>query len=110
MGIILSFQADMFQPKKSSNEANSGFKDTIESLSTHSQGFKKPVLLINGDSHRLIIDQPLKISNGKFVLENVIRLQVMGEDQVEAVEIEVNPSSEQPFSFKPILINENNNY
>ena len=110
MGIILSFQADMFQPKKSSNEANSGFKDTIESLSTHSQGFKKPVLLINGDSHRLIIDQPLKISNGKFVLENVIRLQVMGEDQVEAVEIEVNPSSEQPFSFKPILIKENNNY
>jgi hypothetical protein len=34
----------------------------------------------------------------------------MGEDQVEAVEVEVNPSSKQPFTFKPILIPENNNY
>jgi hypothetical protein len=109
-GIVFGFQADMFQERKLAKEPTSGFKDTIESLSSHSQAFKKPVLLINGDSHRLIIDQPLKTTNSKFVLENVIRLQVMGEDQVEAVEIEVNSSSKQPFTFKPILILENNNY
>jgi hypothetical protein len=109
-GIVFGFQADMFQEKKLAKEPTSGFKDTIESLSSHAQAFKKPVLLINGDSHRLLIDQPLKTTNSKFVLENVLRLQVMGEDQVEAVEVEVNPSSKQPFTFKPILIPENNNY
>jgi len=64
-------------------------------------------LLVHGDSHRLIIDQPLKTNNQKYTLENVLRLQVMGAELVQAVEIQVNPSALQPFSFKPILIREN---
>jgi hypothetical protein len=65
------------------------------------------VLLIHGDSHRLIIDQPLHLKHQKKVLENVLRLQVMGADQVQAVEVNVNPVQEQPFSFRPIILKEN---
>ena len=109
-GIIFAYQADMFYSPSQATELSSGFRETLSNFTTHAQSFKKPVLLINGDSHRLKIDQPLKTVNQKFVLENVIRLQVMGEDQVQAVEIGVDPSSEQPFSFKPLILKANSQY
>jgi len=65
------------------------------------------VLLIHGDSHRLIIDQPLKTVDQRHSLENVLRLQVMGAEQVHAVEININPLAEQPFDFRPILVKQN---
>ena len=109
-GIIFSYQADMFYSPSQAIDLSSGFRETLSSLTSHAETFQKPVLLINGDSHLLKIDQPLKTLDKKFVLENVIRLQVMGEDEVQAVEISVDPSSEQPFSFKPLILKANSQY
>jgi len=106
-GIIFSYQADMFYSPSQGIELASGYRDTLRTLSMYAQEFKKPILLIHGDSHRLIIDQPLKTVDQKYTLENVLRLQVMGAEQVQAVEIQVSPTALQPFSFKPILIREN---
>ena len=102
-GIILGFQADMFFSKQMSFELSSGFRDTIRTLTEQAESFQKPVLLLNGDSHRLVIDQPLKTTNTKHVLENVIRLQTMGDNQVQAVVVEVDESKEQPFTFRPLI-------
>lgn len=107
-GIIFAYQADMFYKPSQLASSDSGYRDTLESLISRSELFKKPVLLIHGDSHRLKIDQPLYRKNQKKVLENVLRLQVMGADQVQAVEVQVNPAQEQPFSFRPIILKENN--
>jgi hypothetical protein len=90
-------------------DADSGYRDTLHALSKNAQEFKKPVLLIHGDSHRLILDQPLKTVDQKHILENVLRLEVMGADQIQAVIIGVNPKSEQPFSFTPMLLRQNMN-
>jgi len=108
-GIVLFYQADMFYSPTQATDLTSGYRDTLQTLTTHAQAFKKPVLLIHGDSHRLIIDQPLKSIEQKYILENVLRLQVMGAEQVQAVEVQVNPAAQQPFSFTPILIRENMN-
>ena len=108
-GIVLFYQADMFYSPTQATDLTSGYRDTLQTLTTHAQAFKKPVLLIHGDSHRLIIDQPLKSIEQKNILENVLRLQVMGAEQVQAVEVQVNPAAQQPFSFTPILIRENMN-
>jgi hypothetical protein len=105
--IIFAYQADMFYSPNQATDPESGFRDTLHTLSHEAQEFKRPVLLIHGDSHRLIIDQPLKTVDQKHVLENVLRLQVMGAEQVQAVEINVNPQAEQPFDFKPILLKQN---
>lgn len=43
----------------------------------------------------------------KNVLGNVIRLQVIDADQMQAFEVQANPNVEQPFGFRPILIREN---
>jgi len=106
-GIIFSYQADMFYSPSQEIELTSGYRDTLRTLSMYAQEFKKPILMIHGDSHRLIIDQPLKTVDQKYTLENVLRLQVMGAEQVQALEIQVSPTAPQPFSFKPILIREN---
>jgi len=106
-GIIFSYQADMFYKSSQATDADSGYKDTLTALSKQAQEFRKAVLLIHGDSHRLIIDQPLRTVDQKSILENVLRVQVMGAEQVQAIEIEVNPTAPQPFSFTPILMREN---
>jgi lambda repressor-like predicted transcriptional regulator len=107
LGIIFCYQADMFYTPTQAVNPDSGYRDTLQVLSKNAQAFKKPVLLIHGDSHRLILDQPLKTVDQKHTLENVLRLQVMGAEQVQAVTIGVNPKSEQPFTFTPILLRQN---
>jgi len=109
-GIIFCYQADMFYSPNQAIDGDSGYRDTLAALSKGAEEFTKPVLLIHGDSHRLIIDQPLKTTGQKRLLENVLRLQVMGAEEVQAVEITVNPSAEQPFSFSPILLRQNMNH
>ena len=106
-GIIFAYQADMFYSPNQAIDLESGYRDTLQLLSKSALAFKKPILLIHGDSHRLIIDQPLRTVDQKHILENVIRLEVMGANEVQAVEIHVNPGREQPFSFTPLLIREN---
>jgi hypothetical protein len=106
-GIVLAYQADMFYHPSQATSPESGYRDTLVVLSQKASEFKKPILLIHGDSHRLIIDQPLKTADQKGYLENVIRLEVMGAEQIQAVEIQVNPQSAQPFGFKPIILREN---
>ena len=106
-GIIFCFQADMFYSPKQAIDESSGYRDTLLLLSKEAQNHKIPVLLIHGDSHRLILDQPLKTLDQTYIIENVLRLQVMGAEQVQAVEITVNPKSEQPFGFIPILLKKN---
>jgi hypothetical protein len=66
----------------------------------------KPALIIHGDSHRLIIDQPFMApgSNNRRPLHQVYRVQVMGDEQVEAVEITIDSSKNSPFSFRPLLL------
>ncbi|QWD77254.1 hypothetical protein [Polynucleobacter sp. MWH-Svant-W18] len=107
VGLVIFYQADMFYTGKEPIDPESGYRDTLLSLSKHAEELKKPILLIHGDSHRLIIDQPLKTPDQKHALENVLRLQVMGAELIQGVEIEVDPKSEQPFSFTPILLKQN---
>ena len=90
--LVFAFQADpLFQvdPKSGLTYANSGFANTLKAFATGAESFKKPVLLIHGDTHIFIVDQPLKAADGKSVLENVYRLEVMGADKVQAVRVHV---------------------
>ena len=103
MNELNGLKIDMFFSQQMAFELSSGFRDTIRTLTEQAESFQKPVLLLNGDSHRLVIDQPLKTTNTKHVLENVIRLQTMGDNQVQAVVVEVDESKEQPFTFRPLI-------
>jgi hypothetical protein len=104
--LVLAFQADLFYSPKSATSDQSGLRDSILLMNKKLAEWAKPALIIHGDSHRLIIDQPFKgtNTNSRRPLHQVYRVQVMGDEQVEAVEITIDGSKNSPFSFRPLLL------
>lgn len=107
IGIVFAMQANpMFEQR---GQDGNGFNDTLDALQAGAVAFGKPVLLVQGDSHRLIIDQPFHIGDGAAppALENFTRLQVMGEVHVGGVRILVDPETPALFAFAPLYVPEN---
>jgi hypothetical protein len=101
LGIALFIHADMFLPDK----GESGFVEFVKELKLLTIQYSKPVLLVNGDSHRFIVDKPLynDKANEKTLL-NFTRMQVFGEYDMHAVEIVINKSNPGLFEIKEVLI------
>lgn len=96
--IVIAMQSDIFDPRV---PEESGFKDFIQTISQLASSFKKPVLLIQGDSHQYVVDQPIKHPAG-HTQENVLRLVVPGANLVEAVEVKVDTNkktAQEVFSY-----------
>ncbi len=106
-GIVLAFQAHLrFDKEPPETDMRSGFNDTLNALKRNSIAWGKPVLLIHGDQHHLVIDQPL-IGPGRKRIMNVTRLMVHGADEVHATLVNIDTDDPDLFSFKPIYIPEN---
>ena len=100
LGIVLLTHADMFTPDKGS----SGFTHFLKELTLHVESYERPVLLINGDSHKYLIDKPLKSSKPPFkTLINFSRLQLFGEVDFFASIIKVNPLNPNVFEYSSYL-------
>ena len=99
--IVLVTQADMFymgmKPSK-------GFEKIVDKLTVLSQAYKKPVLWVNGDSHRFITDKPLLINNQKVTVMNFTRVQVFGDGEMAAVKITYDPKASQLFVVEQLMI------
>ena len=93
--IVIAMQADTFHPKA---PKVSGFSDFIVSIERLALEFKKPVLLIQGDSHELIVDHPLQQINNHSN-KNIIRLVVPGANLTEAVEVKINSNKKDASEF-----------
>lgn len=98
--IVLAMQADTFYDPSKPTE--SGFVDWLSAFQQEVANWKKPVLLIQGDSHVFKVDRPLK---GKGAgLDLVQRLVVPGAQVTDAVVIDVNlDSATQIFSIRSLL-------
>ena len=104
LGVVLFTQADMFNPAKNARDAD-GFTAILAALSKHTVAFGRPVLLVNGDSHRYIVDKPLpNPAAPRQVLQNFTRLQVPGEDDVQAVRVTVDPSQPALFQMQELIV------
>ncbi len=110
-GLVIFTHANLWverdrRPKKRfrDEDQQEGFRQTIKAIRKGAKAFGRPVLVVQGDKHRLIIDQPLTRSkDDDLPLDNVIRLQVMGAEQVNAVVVTVDPSTASVFSMTPLL-------
>lgn len=102
LGIVIVTHADMFTPYKGAT----GFDSFLSLLREEALKFDKPILLINGDSHKYLIDKPLKDLRGKIIL-HFTRLQVFGESDMHLVEILVNPAHSDLFEIKPHIVKNN---
>ena len=98
--IVFAMQADTFYDP--SKPPESGFSDWLIAFQQEILSWKKPVLLIQGDSHVFKVDRPLE---GKGAgLDLVQRLVVPGAMLTDAVVIEVNPdNTTQMFTVRRLL-------
>ncbi len=104
--IVISIHADVFDSATYYGDfpRHSGFLESIgRTLLPLVEEFKKPVLLIHGDSHTFRIDRPFKNSEGD-TLANLIRLEVFGSSDIHAVRVLVEPNAvnRSIFSFQPV--------
>lgn len=104
LGIVIFEHADMITPDK----GKEGFVVFLKELQKLVVDYKKPVLLINGDSHEYKVDKPLYENEElKKAVLNFTRLQVFGEADMHAVKVTVNPKNPTLFEINQFLIQEN---
>jgi hypothetical protein len=106
-GLVIFEHADMFNPDKDAGDANA-FKHFLKKLKELTIDFKKPVLLVNGDSHVFLVDKPM-FSNvkDKKCIDNFTRLQVPGESNMHAVKVTVDPESKSLFQIEQLMVEGN---
>lgn len=87
--VVLAMHADMF-----SGGSGSGFERIVQRLTERARAFDGPVLLLNGDSHKYKVDTPLPRA------PNVKRIVVEGVTVMEWLRLEIDPESEEPFTYQ----------
>ena len=104
--VVFFFQAHPWWELDGREDQRSGFTDTIAELKAGAIGFGRPVLIVHGDAHRLVIDHPL-LGPGRTRIMNATRLMVHGDQEIHGVLIGGEPDDPDVFSYKPILVPEN---
>lgn len=113
--IVILQQANLFPelpPFPDTPRDPSGYAELREALAKESRAFGGPVLLVHGDSHFFRVDQPLspRRERGAAVtpaLENFTRVEVYGSPYHHWVQVTVDASDPQVFSFRPRLVEAN---
>jgi hypothetical protein len=106
-GVVLAFQGNLrFEREPPDADQRSGYNDTLNVLKRNAIAWGKPVLLIHGDFHRLLIDQPL-IGPDRRRIMNVTRLMVHGEHEIHGTLVHVDTDNPDLFSYQPVFIREN---
>ena len=85
-----------------------GFREIIQRVADLSAGFRGPVLLIQGDTHNYLVDQPLV--NGSALhgvttkAPNLMRIVVEGETASEWLRLTVDPRTDEIFSWERVFL------
>jgi hypothetical protein len=86
----------------STGQTRSGFTGLIEALAAETRAFSGAVLLVNGDSHRYRVDQPLRDPATGAPLGNFLRVMVFGSPSLRWVRIRVSEEAGRVrFSAEP---------
>jgi hypothetical protein len=86
-----------------------GFANFLRTLRDETVAFRKPVVLVHGDSHYFRIDKPLQDAQGRR-LENFTRVETQGDNaqngnnDVHWTKVLVEPRSDEVFSFQQQVV------
>jgi hypothetical protein len=119
-GVIVVVQANMdwegyLAGAAYPNNENTAAYDNVKlALLTNTLKFKKPVLLQNGDEHWYQVDMPMNETAGKLIqrdkgslVENFTRVQTFGSGFNHWVQLDIDPSNPNLWSFTPRLVTAN---
>ena len=99
--VVVAFQADpAFEVAGEQRVAQhvDGFDGFLTALAAEAKAFAKPVVVVHGDSHRFVHDQPLAAA------PNLIRVETFGSPDVGWVEIALNPADAAHPTVEPRLV------
>lgn len=114
-GIVITIQADVFFPFELSDggytadflptldPAVNGYADFFHALIDEVHHFPGQVLLVHGDSHAIKIDKPMLEADGR-VTANFTRVEVFGSADNDWIEMTVDPTSKEVFTFEPVVL------
>ena len=105
--IMLIIQANPHFDLGRTNRARAGFNDFIEALERETVRFKRPVVLVHGDSHYFRIDKPLVGSKSKRRIENFTRVETFGNPDVHWLRARVDGRDPNIFSFEQRIVRQN---
>jgi hypothetical protein len=100
--VVVFMQADTFVG------STEGFVETLQLIARRARAFEKPVLLVQGDSHRYLVDVPFETGNTAYgvsdAVPNLTRIVVEGETTSQWLSLTVDPSAPAVFSWRPVLL------
>jgi hypothetical protein len=79
----------------------SGFTKTILAIRDAARRFERPILVVHGDFHHFVVDQPF-LNDDDLPYWQVTRLQTFGNPYIRAVRVTVDPSTWSIFGFSPL--------
>ncbi len=104
--LMLFMQANpLFETRRA--DIDNGFRDFLRVLEDASIAFRKPVVLVHGDSHYFRIDKPLRNRKSGQLVENFTRVEVFGDRDVHWVKARVDVSQPQVFFFQVEIVDAN---
>jgi hypothetical protein len=105
--IMLILQANPHFELNPTNRLRAGFKEFLSLLEQQTLAFKKPVVLVHGDSHYFRIDKPLLGSKSKRRIENFTRVETFGYPDVHWVQVTIDESDPNVFVFRQRIVEKN---
>lgn len=99
-GVVILIQANPRFELSRHDQRRAGFNGFLDALRDHTVEYGKPVLLAQGDLHRLLIDKPLYRTNKNGRREHVpalTRIQTPGSPFVRWIKITIDPQSQEVF-------------
>lgn len=106
-GIMLIMQANPHFDLARTNKLRAGFNEFLDALERETIRFKRPVVLVHGDSHYFRIDKPLMGTRSKRRIENFTRVETFGNPDVHWLRARVGSRDPNVFSFEQRIVKAN---
>ena len=110
--VLIGLQADMWDPAAIGGDGLGNYATFVHELASLSRHFRRPVLLINGDSHAFGSDRPLAypasptgLIHGTPAVPNLTRITVQGSTSAPAewLRLTIDPRTPQVFSWENVV-------
>jgi len=105
--VMLIMQANPHFDLAVTNRLRRGFNEMLDVIEKETLAFKKPVVLVHGDSHYFRIDQPLLGSRSRRRIENFTRVETFGNPDVHWLRVSVDWRDPNVFRFHPQYVRKN---
>ena len=105
--VMIIMQANPNYDVAATNRIRKGFNQMLKVLEDETVAFKKPVVLVHGDSHYFRIDQPMIGSKSRRRVENFLRVETFGNPDVHWIRATADSRDPKVFRFERQYVKKN---